>query len=48
MGPRRDAVELLEDPGHGLRRQNYWKAFQIGATCKTAEWEHEQEYGLLL
>ena len=29
-------------------RQNYWEAFQTGATCKTAEWEHEQEYRLLL
>lgn len=29
-------------------RRNYWEAFQTGATCKTAEWEHEQEYRLLL
>ena len=29
-------------------RQDYWEAFQAGATCKTAEWAHEQEYRLLL
>jgi Protein of unknown function (DUF2971) len=29
-------------------RQDYWEAFQTGATCKTSEWEHEQEYRLLL
>ena len=29
-------------------RENYWEAFQTGATCKTSEWAHEQEYRLLL
>jgi hypothetical protein len=29
-------------------RQEYWDAFQTGATCKTSEWEDEQEYRLLL
>lgn len=29
-------------------RQKYWEAFQAGATCKTSEWTHEQEYRLLL
>jgi hypothetical protein len=29
-------------------RQDYWDTFQTGATCKTSEWEHEQEYRLLL
>jgi Protein of unknown function (DUF2971) len=25
-------------------RQQYWDAFYSGATCKTSEWAHEQEY----
>jgi hypothetical protein len=29
-------------------RKHYWEAFQSGATRKTAEWKHEQEYRLLL
>jgi hypothetical protein len=29
-------------------RENYWEAFQTGATSKTSEWEHEREYRLLL
>jgi Protein of unknown function (DUF2971) len=29
-------------------RENYWEAFETGATCKTSEWAHEQEYRLLL
>jgi len=29
-------------------RENYWEVFQTGATCKTSEWEHEQEHRLLL
>jgi Protein of unknown function (DUF2971) len=29
-------------------RQKYWGSLQSGATCKTSEWAHEQEYRLLL
>jgi hypothetical protein len=29
-------------------RRKYWDDFQAGATCKTSEWLHEQEYRLLL
>jgi len=29
-------------------REAYWEHFETGATIKTAEWEHEQEYRLLL
>jgi hypothetical protein len=29
-------------------RKQYREAFEIGATCKSSEWQHEQEYRLLL
>jgi hypothetical protein len=29
-------------------RKHYWEAFESGATRKTSEWAHEQEYRLLL
>jgi hypothetical protein len=29
-------------------RKQYWQTFQSGATCKTSQWGHEEEYRLLL
>jgi hypothetical protein len=29
-------------------RSQYWRSFEGGAICKTSEWQHEQEYRLLL
>ena len=29
-------------------RNHYWRSFECGAICKTSEWQHEQEYRLLL
>ncbi len=29
-------------------RERYWNAFHSGSICKTAEWEHEKEYRLVL
>jgi hypothetical protein len=29
-------------------RNQYWKSFESGAICKTSEWQHEQEYRLLV
>jgi hypothetical protein len=29
-------------------RKRYWQAFESGAICKTSQWQHEQEYRVLL
>jgi Protein of unknown function (DUF2971) len=29
-------------------RDDYWKAFEAGALCKTPDWKHEEEYRILL
>jgi hypothetical protein len=39
------ATEAFKDQA---ARDEYWKAFEAGALCKTPDWKHEEEYRILL